>query len=405
MSFDHAFWIVKKLQSAGFVAYFAGGWVRDFVMQHPSNDIDIATSATPEELCSLFPKTLKIGISYGIVIVVIEGHSFEVATFRKDLGYIDGRRPEGIELVDAKEDAKRRDFTINGLFYDPIEKKVLDYVGGLSDIKKGIIRCIGVPAERFSEDRLRMIRAVRYSARFNFPIEHATKEAIREKAPSLFPSVSVERVWQELEKMFAGPHFGKALMTLFDLDLLEQIFPELAGQTASDIKKSTSFIASLGQKVPLIIQLIYLFPNCSLEQALSLTETFKLSKEQKRRVELFFAIQQALKESEKYNWVELHAQPEFSILFYAATRQDQNALERVKDQEEFAEKYASWIARREKKSYLFSAQELIAEGIIQGPFLKKALQEAERLSLAYDSENKPFILAKLKENPSWRDWS
>src|SRR3990167_4716975 len=162
--------IVKKLNSLGFIAYFAGGWVRDFLMNRTSDDIDIATSATVEDLQRIFQKTIPVGVSFGIIIVVEKGHQFEVATFRKDEGSRDGRRPISIEPATPEKDAERRDFTINGLFYDPIEKKILDFVQGREDIKLGVIRAIGNPHDRFLEDRLRMIRAVRYASRFHFSI-------------------------------------------------------------------------------------------------------------------------------------------------------------------------------------------------------------------------------------------
>lgn len=150
--------IVLKLHRAGFIAYFAGGWVRDYVMDHPSEDIDIATDATPAQIMDLFPHTVLVGLAFGVVIVVSDGHQFEVATFRKDLHYADGRHPQGIEMSTPREDALRRDFTINGMFYDPIEELIHDFVHGQDDIRQGIIRTIGDPYERFFEDRLRMLR-------------------------------------------------------------------------------------------------------------------------------------------------------------------------------------------------------------------------------------------------------
>src|SRR3984885_11348242 len=182
--------VVKKLSEAGHIAYFAGGWVRDFLMQHPSDDIDIATSATVEEVQSLFSKTIPVGSAFGIIIVVEGTHQFEVATFRKEFGYFDGRRPTRVERATPEEDALRRDFTINGMFWDPLEKKLYDYVGGQEDLHQGLIRAIGNPHERFYEDRLRMMRAVRYATRFHFPIEAKTYEAIRDHAHALLPSVA-----------------------------------------------------------------------------------------------------------------------------------------------------------------------------------------------------------------------
>lgn len=178
--------VVQRLVDAGFTAYFAGGWVRDFLMQRPSDDIDIATSATVDEVQALFPKTVPVGVAFGILLVIEGGHPFEVATFRKDRGYTDGRRPTGIDPATPEEDAKRRDFTINGMFYDPLKKQLFDYVGGQQDIKNKLIRAIGNPHDRFLEDRLRMMRAVRYATRFDFPIEPNNVHQLLQKKLFMF---------------------------------------------------------------------------------------------------------------------------------------------------------------------------------------------------------------------------
>src|SRR5215469_3788554 len=150
-NFAHAKQIVQTLAKAGFTTYFAGGWVRDYLMNHPSDDIDIATKAPVDVIQRLFPKTIPVGLAFGIVIVVVEGHQFEVATFRKEKGYVDGRRPTHIESASPKEDALRRDFTINGLFWDPLTETLYDYVEGQKDLVSGIIRAIGDPHARFLE--------------------------------------------------------------------------------------------------------------------------------------------------------------------------------------------------------------------------------------------------------------
>ena len=187
--------IVRKLVAAGYTAYFAGGWVRDYLMGHPSEDIDIATDAPPEKIIDLFPKTLLVGVAFGVVVVIVDGHQFEVATFRRDIDYADGRKPSKIELSTAEEDAFRRDFTINGMFYDPLEDVFHDFVKGKEDIQHGVIRAIGNADERFVEDRLRMIRAVRFAARFAFNISSETQSAIEANADTLFPAVAMERIW------------------------------------------------------------------------------------------------------------------------------------------------------------------------------------------------------------------
>lgn len=229
--------IVQTLVKAGFTTYFAGGWVRDYLMNHPSDDIDIATEAPVDVIQKIFPKTIPVGLAFGIVIVVVEGHQFEVATFRKEKAYVDGRRPTHVESATPEEDALRRDFTINGLFWDPLTKTLYDYVEGQKDLTLGIIRAIGDPHARFLEDRLRMIRAVRYSTRFNFTIEIETDQAIIAHAKSLFPSVAIERVWQEFHKI---ARFGKldiSFLELYRLGLLTTIFPELQKLKLQELEK------------------------------------------------------------------------------------------------------------------------------------------------------------------------
>ncbi|MBU0650434.1 HD domain-containing protein [bacterium] len=218
--------IVKKLRSKGFTAYYAGGCVRDMIMGIPSEDIDIATNAIPDEVIKLFKRTIPVGLQFGVVIVMAGEKKYEVATFRTDLDYKDGRHPEGVTFSSQEEDAKRRDFTINGMFYDPIEEKIIDFVSGQEDIKKQIIRAIDDPDRRFEEDKLRMLRAVRFSARFNFKIEDNTFNAIKRHAHKI-NEVSAERVRDELVKMFTNKNRSLALQLLNDTELLKQILPEV----------------------------------------------------------------------------------------------------------------------------------------------------------------------------------
>ncbi|MCK5346782.1 MAG: CCA tRNA nucleotidyltransferase, partial [Candidatus Heimdallarchaeota archaeon] len=171
--------IIDKLQAVGFTAYFAGGSVRDMLLNINPSDIDIVTNATPSEISQLFVNSRHVGAAFGVVIVKVREHKFEVATFRKDKEYFDGRHPEGIEFTSAKEDAKRRDFTVNGMFYDPVSKEVIDFVGGRKDLENGVLRAIGDAEERFSEDYLRLIRAIRFAARLGFKIEEKTWNSIR----------------------------------------------------------------------------------------------------------------------------------------------------------------------------------------------------------------------------------
>ena len=219
--------IVQRLRDHGYTALYAGGYVRDMVMDLPEKgDIDIATSAKPKEVMDLFPHVIPVGEQFGVVIVVKDELPFEVATFRKDIGILDGRHPQTVDFADAREDAMRRDFTINGMFFDPLTSTVYDYVNGREDLKKGIVRAIGEPSRRFEEDFLRMIRAVRFGARFGFSIEEKTWLAIREKAGAV-SRISSERIFAELDKILCGPHPDAAIRLLHESGLLGVILPEV----------------------------------------------------------------------------------------------------------------------------------------------------------------------------------
>lgn len=219
--------IVRTMQEHGYKALFAGGCVRDMIMGKESADYDIATNALPQDVMKLFEKTIPVGIQFGVVIVVKNGHNFEVATFRTEGSYSDGRHPDYVAFCTPEADVKRRDFTINGLLYDPVKNETLDYVGGQEDISKGIIRTIGNPIERFIEDKLRMIRAARFACRFNFPIHPDTKQAIVQLAKSIHV-VSAERIREELEKILTGPNPHIGIQLLDELHLLQEILPEVS---------------------------------------------------------------------------------------------------------------------------------------------------------------------------------
>ncbi len=222
--------IINTLREAGYQAYLVGGCVRDKLLgKKHIKEHDIATNARPDELVDIFPKTRKVGAKFGVVLVGIDRHWIEVATFRTDVSYTDGRRPDKITPSTIEEDAKRRDFTINGMYYDPIENKLIDLVGGKADLENRIIRAIGQPNERFREDHLRMLRAVRFVAQlsnWNFTIEEQTRNAIIEHSPYI-KAISNERILDELKKMLKSPGRAKGIKLLAELNLLKHIIPEM----------------------------------------------------------------------------------------------------------------------------------------------------------------------------------
>ena len=224
---DTAVDLVRRLQQAGFSSFWVGGCVRDYLLGREPGDYDIATSALPAEIESVFEHTIAVGRKFGVLVVVEGEHQFQVATFRSESDYQDGRHPERVTFGDAMADARRRDFTVNGLFYDPIGGQLHDWVGGEADLRAKVIRTIGVPAERFGEDRLRLLRAVRFAAQLGFEIERETFGALREHAPQI-QGISAERIRDELIKLFAPPHAARGLDLLRQSGLLEHALPELA---------------------------------------------------------------------------------------------------------------------------------------------------------------------------------
>lgn len=236
--------IVKTFQDAGFEAYFAGGSVRDLLMGNNPADYDIATNAKPDEIEKIIDemqiesKTIPIGKQFGVILGIVNGHNFEIATFRSDSSYSDGRRPDAVLFTSAKEDAYRRDFTINGMFYDPIKKEVIDYVKGQDDIKNKKIRFIGEAHERIKEDHLRILRAVRFKNNFGFEYGSRTKKSIKELY-HLADDISKERIQDELNKILLNPRRAHSMKELDEFGILERILPEVS--ICKEVKQPTEF--------------------------------------------------------------------------------------------------------------------------------------------------------------------
>lgn len=228
---EFALSVVQQLRDAGFQSLWAGGCVRDQLLGKEPKDYDVATDALPADVIQLFgeQRTVPVGAAFGVVMIpgpTRRHGQVEVATFRSDGEYLDGRRPESVQFCSAEEDAKRRDFTINGMFFDPLAEQVRDYVGGQEDLQRRVIRAIGDPHARFGEDHLRMLRAVRFAATFSFTLDPQTLRAVQDLR-SRITGVSVERIMQELRRMLAHPTRAAALQLLHESQLLPEILPEL----------------------------------------------------------------------------------------------------------------------------------------------------------------------------------
>jgi len=261
--------IVARLRAKGHVAYFAGGSVRDLLRGQTPKDIDIATNARPEAVQEIFPRTYAVGAHFGVIVVLENGLQFEVATFRSDGAYLDGRRPTEVHFASAKEDAARRDFTINGMFFDPAADKVIDFVGGRGDLEARVIRAIGDPAQRFAEDRLRLLRAVRFATTLDFEIDPSTWEALLVNASSI-NEISAERIREELVRILLSPRRTRGWDLLDTSGLMAVVLPEVEAMKGceqppqfhpeGDVFKHTRIMLELlpaAASLPLVLSVLF----------------------------------------------------------------------------------------------------------------------------------------------------
>jgi poly(A) polymerase len=273
--------IIRRLHKAGFEALLAGGCVRDMLLGKKPKDHDVVTNATPAEICRVFRQTIRVGAKFGVIVVLMDSQQVEVATFRAETGYTDGRRPDKVSFTSAKEDALRRDFTINGMFYDPMQKEVIDYVGGKKDLKRKIIRTIGNPVERFSEDYLRMLRAVRFAAQLDFEIEKNTLSAVK-KYPERITKISGERIAMELESLFASPERKKGVKLLIGAGLAERIFPVFRKKAIAEF--AVKVFNYLPKKTTFELVAACLFAACRTGGAMENLKVLKLSRNQLKHI-------------------------------------------------------------------------------------------------------------------------
>ncbi len=268
--------IIDRLRDGGHVALLAGGCVRDMLLKRAPKDYDVATDALPQRVGELFPRARQVGARFGVVIVRVSGHDVEVATFRTDGAYVDGRHPEDVTFGTAEQDALRRDFSVNGLFYDPNDDRVIDYVGGRADLDARVLRTIGDPDRRFGEDHLRMLRAVRLASRLGFVIDPATQEAIKRLAVNL-RHISAERIWMELDEMICAPTRADAWSMLVRLGLQGYLSDRWTLDDRFAARIQSRIAALPGRKVDPALALAALRCDRSADDATSLTRTLRLS--------------------------------------------------------------------------------------------------------------------------------
>ena len=368
--------------------------------------MDIATSAHPEEVMAIFPHTYAVGASFGVVVVVVDELQFEVATFRRDDCYVGGRKPESVTFTDPKEDALRRDFTINGMFYDPLTETIYDFVGGREDLKKGVIRAIGNAYERFEEDRLRMIRAVRFSVRFGFPIEDETTSAIRAHADTLLPAVSVERIWQEFTRMIQDGTFHEAVPIMAELGLLFEVFPVLRGTDLEEIRTRAAVTVDFPEECPPILFLMELFPQQDVKEQLKICRFLKVTNKDCKLVEFsseFRGLTQKGVDSDPVKGVHCYAHPhsETCLETYAARLAPEEREAFLLKHQGQRWKLGTHIKRVEQRDPLVSSFDLRDEEIAPGKEMGILLREAERLAIIEDLDSTEEVLDLLKQSSLW----
>jgi poly(A) polymerase len=365
--------IIKRLRRSGFEALLAGGCVRDMLLDRVASDYDVTTNARPEDVIKLFGRKLLVGAKFGVVIVLLKGAQVEVATFRTETGYADGRHPVAVKFASAAEDASRRDFTINGMFYDPLKKEVIDYVNGQTDLKKKLIRTIGRPAERFSEDYLRMLRAIRFSTQLGFAIEPRTFSAICSNAKNI-SKISGERIAMELGAILVSPNRSAGLSLLAQSRLAEAIFPGFAGKT---VKLAIKVLNQLRKKSDFPLALACLFAGCTTEFALEKCKVLKLSRSQTKHIKFLLANREKLLD-EKMSLAQLKlivSEPYFWDLYelqraiQKAQRRSVAALVNLRKRI----KALGDIELRPKP--LLNGHALIRLGAVQGPDLGQLAEE------------------------------
>ena len=392
---DSAERIVRKLRENDHEAFFVGGCVRDMILGVEPADYDIATSARPEQVMDIFPRTEAIGAKFGVVLVIDRGRPFEVATFRSDQAYVDGRRPTGVVFTNAQEDVLRRDFTINGLLYDPISQQVIDYISGQQDIRDRIVRAIGDPRQRFDEDKLRMLRAVRFGARFGYTIESMTWRAVCEMAPGIH-QVSKERIREELVRILTEGDAARGVRMLEESGLRREILPEV--DWTEHLDRS---LRLMKKGSPADFAMAVLLHDTTADRVPELLERLKFSRSEMHHV---IALRESLPK-----FAHIHEMPVSSLKrFFRQSRfEDYLELARIHGLAEdgnlsgydYAQrKYTAWSYDEIAPAPFISGRDLIEMGFQPGPVFTEILTRVEDEQLEGRIRSREEALAWVKQN-------
>ena len=400
--------VVQTLIDNGFIAYFAGGCVRDWVMgRFHNDDIDIATNATANQIQGLFSNTKAVGAAFGVVIVKVSGITFEVATFRQDGSYSDGRYPESYTVANPQEDAQRRDFTINGLFYDLEKQMVIDHVGGIADIKAHRLRTIGLAKDRFEEDRLRILRAFRFAFRFNFRIEKPLSQAIKQYATSLHPAITVERIIVELKKIFKSSQHNlkQTTLSLYNHSIFSILFPTLTPTSLTQFKKRTRKLNNLPKTVIFPEYLCLILRPTHHTHVNEIVDTYKLSNQEASTMHGWLALNDLYRSdpnmTHKISWVKLFCYPEAVSLIqlFHCELNAQKKFTFEKNVRSFVASHYSHIQRCRKKKPLLSGNFLKSKGIEPGRIMGEIAKAGEKIAINKNI-NDPEVVYEMVSSKS-----
>jgi poly(A) polymerase len=407
---DFALDIVRRLRQAGFQALWAGGCVRDQLLNLPPKDYDVATDATPEQIRNIFGRrrTLAIGQSFGVIVVLgpKSAGQVDVATFRRDAAYSDGRHPDSVTFSSAPEDALRRDFTINGLFYDPLAGRVIDYVGGQQDIERRLVRAIGDPFQRFAEDKLRMLRAVRFATVFGFQIEAATLDAVRQLSRQLL-IVSAERVAAELRRILQVPERRRGMELLDQSGLLSIIFPELDervhgqwGDEPSAVWNDTlQMLQRLEQPSPatalaVVLRGLAVGKQDGLDSISRIGQRLRLSNEENAEIAFLITHESDVRSARQQPWPRLQRvliQPlSPALLTYAQAVAE--VLDGTAEQIEFCRRKRALPRDEFNPPPLITGDDLRAAGLPPGPVYRQILESVRDAQLEQRIHNRDEAL-------------
>ncbi|MGE3182818.1 MAG: CCA tRNA nucleotidyltransferase [Phycisphaerae bacterium] len=395
---DAALDVLMRLRETDHEAFFAGGCVRDLLLGNPPKDFDVATSAHPPDVMRLFRSTRKVGAQFGVVLVSSRGDWIEVATFRTDGKYEDGRRPADVTFTNAREDALRRDFTINGMFLDPVDRVVVDYVDGRADLEGGVIRAIGDPKARFEEDYLRLLRAVRFAARLSFAIENHTLAAIRANAAKI-SQVARERVLIELEAMLAHPNRARAFDLLVETGMLPHLWPGTHFTTA-EIAEAGVLLRALPPEASFVAAFACLVKTLDKKRISQIARALTFSNEQRDALVWVCANRDLLHEPEQVMLADLKralAHPAFAALRELATAQFAQLADGAARSAALDARIRAIPEDQIQPFPFISGEDLIARGLTPGPLFKDVLHELYTRQLNEELTDREAALRALAE--------